>query len=150
MKQQIGVIGGGTCADTVYAVAHDVGREIARNDCILVCGGLGGVMEAACRGARQEGGVTVGIIPGTDRGHANRFVDVVVVTGMGHARNMVVVHSADALIAIDGGTGTLSEIAIGLTVGKPIVGIQTWDLGEGIIVAENAHEAVRMAIGKIS
>ena len=98
----------------------------------MVCGGLGGAMEAACRGAKAEGGTTVGILPGGDRSAANPYVDVAVPTGLGEARNALVVRAADAVIAVAGGYGTLSEIALALSAGKPVVGLGTWEL-EGVV-----------------
>jgi uncharacterized protein (TIGR00725 family) len=144
VKAQIGVIGGGTCSAEIYEIAQEVGREIARNGCSLVCGGLGGVMEAACRGAREAGGITIGILPTTNKGDANPYCDLVIPTGLGHARNVLVVHASDALVAVDGETGTLSEIAIALKVGKPIVGIKTWELEGRIPLVQGGREAIAM------
>ena len=144
VKGQIGVIGGGTCSSEIYEIAQEVGREIAQNGFSLVCGGLGGVMEAACRGAREAGGITIGILPTTNNGDANPYVDLVIPTGLGHARNVLVVHASDALVAIDGETGTLSEIAIALKVGKPIVGIKTWELEGRIPLAQGGRESIAM------
>ena len=109
--------------------ASEVGRELGAHGAVLVCGGLGGVMEAACRGAHEMGGTTIGILPGTDRAAANEFVDVAIPTGVGEARNALVVCAADAVIALAGEFGTLSEIALALKAGKPVVGIATWELG---------------------
>jgi uncharacterized protein (TIGR00725 family) len=106
-----------------------------------VCGGLGGVMEAACRGAKEAGGVTVGILPGTDRAAANAFVDVAIPSGLGEARNALVVRAADALIAVGGGYGTLSEIALALKAGKRVVGLDSWDI-EGVVAAADPQAAV--------
>ena len=114
-----------------------MGREIARAGAILVCGGLGGVMEASARGAQREGGITVGILPGDSFEDANPFIQVPVVTGLGHARNVLVVRSAQALIAVKGGYGTLSEVALALKMGKPVVGLHTWDVSRKIILVEN-------------
>ena len=144
VKGQIGVIGGGTCSPEIYEIAREVGREIARNGFSLVCGGLGGVMEAACRGAREVEGITIGILPFTNKGDANPYCDIVIPTGIGHARNVLVVHASDALVAVDGETGTLSEIAIALKVGKPIVGIKTWDLEGRVPLAREGGEAIAM------
>ena len=110
-----------------------------------MCGGLGGVMEAACRGAKDAGGTTVGILPGTDRAAANPFVDVAVATGLGEARNALVVRAADAVIAIGGGYGTLSEIALALKAGKRVVGLETWDV-EGVEVADSPAAAVEAVL----
>ncbi len=148
----VAVVGDGRCSADVAALAEAVGRELARRDAVLVCGGLGGVMEAACRGAKAAGGLTVGILPGTSRRDANPYVDVRVVTGMGEARNVLVVQSAQAVIAISGEYGTLSEIAHALKLGIPVVGLNTWELAKGgqerqaIVHAGTPQEAVEKAL----
>ncbi|MBW2040136.1 MAG: TIGR00725 family protein [Deltaproteobacteria bacterium] len=149
VKGQIGVIGAGKCPSEVYEIAREVGGEIARRGFSLVCGGLGGVMEAACRGAKEAGGTTIGILPTSNRMDANPYVDLVIPTGLGHARNILVVQASDALVAIDGGAGTLSEIAIALKVGKPIVGIRTWKLEGKVPLVEGGREAVGMLINML-
>ncbi|RLB06081.1 MAG: TIGR00725 family protein [Deltaproteobacteria bacterium] len=149
IKGQIGVVGGGECHGEIYEIAREVGGEIARRGFSLVCGGLGGVMEAACRGAKEESGITVGILPTSNKRDANPYVDIVIPTGLGHARNILVVHASDAIVAIDGGEGTLSEIAIALKVGKPIVGIKTWELGGRVPMAKGGREAVAMLMGML-
>ena len=118
-----------------------MGRELAARGAVLVCGGLGGVMEAACRGAKDAGGRTVGILPGTDRAAANPFVDTAIPTGLGEARNALVVRAADGLIAVGGGYGTLSEIALALKAGKPVVGLDSWEI-DGVRAVGDAPEAV--------
>jgi uncharacterized protein (TIGR00725 family) len=143
-KGQIGVIGGAGCSPEMYDIAREVGREIAHRGFSLVCGGLGGVMEAACRGAQEAGGITIGILPTSDKADANPYIDFVIPTGLGHARNVLVVHASDALVAVDGETGTLSEIAIALKIGKPIVGIKTWDLAGRVPLAQGGRECVAM------
>ncbi len=148
IRGQIGVIGGGECPRDIYDIAQEVGREIAMRGYSLVCGGLGGVMEAACRGAKEAKGLTIGILPTSDRRDANPYVDIVIPTGLGHARNILVVHASDALIAIDGGAGTLSEIAIALKVGKPIVGIRTWGLEGRVPMADGGREALAMLVDR--
>jgi uncharacterized protein (TIGR00725 family) len=142
----IAVIGAGEATASLAAVAEMVGREIARNGCMLVCGGLGGVMAAAARGAREEGGITVGILPQADRDSANPHITVAVATGFGEGRNIIIARTADALIAVGGEYGTLSEIAYGLKMGKPVIGIGTWDI-RGVVKARDAAEAVGMALG---
>ncbi len=122
-----------------------MGRLLARRGAVVVCGGLGGVMEAACRGASREGGTAVGILPGLDRGAANPFVSVAVATGLGEARNALVVRAADALIAVGGAYGTLSEIALALKAGKPVIGLGTWEI-DGVERVEGPEAAVNMAL----
>jgi uncharacterized protein (TIGR00725 family) len=117
---------------------------LARRGAVLVCGGLGGVMEAACRGARSEGGVAVGILPGSDRRSANEFVSVAIPTGLGEARNALVVRAADVLIAVGGGYGTLSEVALALKSGRRVVGLGTWDVA-GVEPASDPRAAVEAA-----
>ncbi len=147
----IAVIGGSTCSAEDARVAEAVGRGLAARGAVVVCGGLGGIMEAACRGARSAGGLTVGILPGDDRRSANAYVDVPVVTGMGHARNAIVVKSAQAAIAIDGSYGTLSEIGFALQNGIAVIGLGTWALSlrgqrdQSIVEARDADEAVEKA-----
>lgn len=148
-RTRIAVIGGSRPARPALDVAHEVGRLIARAGAILVCGGLGGVMEAASRGAREEGGLVVGILPGGTPGDANAWVDVPIATGLGYTRNALVVMNADAVIAVDGEYGTLSEIAYGLIHGKPVVGLGTWEV-RGVVVAATAEEAVRRALAGLS
>ncbi|MBU0490347.1 MAG: TIGR00725 family protein [Chloroflexi bacterium] len=124
----IAVIGGSRCDAGVAAQAEEVGRLLAEAGAVLVCGGRGGVMEAACRGAQSAGGLTVGILPGTDRDEANPYVDIPIVTTIGFARNIMVVNTAQAAIAISGSHGTLSEIAYARQAGLPVVGLGTWQL----------------------
>jgi len=148
----VAVVGGSTCSAEDARVAEAVGRGLAMQGVTVVCGGMGGVMEAACRGAKSAGGLTVGILPGDDRRSANSHVDVPVVTGMGHARNAIVVKTAQAVIAIDGSYGTLSEIALALQNGIAVIGLGTWALSlhgqadKSIVQARDAEEAVEKAI----
>ncbi|MFH1245246.1 MAG: TIGR00725 family protein [Candidatus Omnitrophota bacterium] len=137
----ISVIGGHKCSPRTAKVAEEVGQEIARLGATLVCGGLSGVMEAACQGVKSAGGRTIGILPGHNKNEANRYVDIPIVTGLGYMRNSLVVENGDVVIAIDGKEGTLSEIAFALQMGKPILGIDTWDI-QGIIKVKNAQEAI--------
>lgn len=136
------VIGPG---DEPTVAAAEVGRLLAERGATLVCGGRGGAMEAACRGAKEADGLTVGILPGADRSEANPFVDVVVPTGLGEARNALVVGAADAVIAIGGGYGTLSEIALALKAGKRVIGLGTWEI-EGVVAVEGPEAAVAAAL----
>jgi uncharacterized protein (TIGR00725 family) len=142
VRSQIVVIGGAQCSAEIYEIACEVGREIAKKGFSLVCGGLGGVMEAACRGAKEQGGITIGILPSSNKRDANQYVDFIIPTGLGHARNFLVVYASDGLVAVDGEAGTLSEIAIALKVGKPIVGIKTWKLEERFPLAEGGRESI--------
>lgn len=138
---RVSVIGGSAVDEPTAAVAEAVGRELAERDHDVVCGGLGGVMEAVCRGAADAGGRTIGILPGTDRNAANRHVEVAIATGLGDARNALVVLNGDAAIAIDGGPGTLSEIAFACVNDRPIAGIDTYDV-DGVSPVPDAVAAV--------
>ena len=155
-KKVIAVIGGGECSAQEAELAEAVGHELARREVVLVCGGLGGVMEAACKGANDEGGVTIGILPGDNSRSANPYVQLPVVTGLGHARNVVVVKSAQAVIAVGGSYGTLSEIGHALQSGIPVIGLNTWALyrngqpDSSIVPAQNAAEAVDKALSLIT
>jgi uncharacterized protein (TIGR00725 family) len=148
MQPYVAVVGAGEASADEIAAAEEVGRLLAERGAVLVCGGLGGVMEAACRGAKEGGGSTVGVLPGRDRAAANRYVDVAIATGLGEARNALVVRAADVLIAVGGGYGTLSEIALALKGGTPVVGIGSWELaGRPLKEARDAREAVELALG---
>ena len=140
--KMIGVIGAGSCNDEIYEMARKVGDGIAKAGAILVCGGLGGVMEAACRGAYEAGGQTVGILPGPDRAQANPYVTVPIVTDLGHARNILIVRSSNVLVAVSGGYGTLSEISIALKLGKPLIELHTWPDIEGIHYVTTPEDAM--------
>ena len=148
----IAVIGDSSCSPEEAKLAEAVGELLAQQGVTVVCGGLGGVMEAVCRGAKSKGGLTVGILPGQDSSTANPWVDVPVVTGIGEARNVAVVKSAQAVIAIGGSYGTLSEIAYALKSGIPIIGLNTWSLSrngredDSIVRVQSAEEAVNKAI----
>ena len=142
----LAVIGASKASPEIYELAVAVGREAARKGWIVVTGGLGGVMEAAARGAQEAGGLTVGILPGGDRGEANPYIQVAVATHIRHARNSIIAHTADALIAVDGEYGTLSEIALGLKLGKPVIGLKTaWNI-PGIVPANSPGEAIEKVI----
>lgn len=148
----IGVIGGQKPEERHLRLAEEVGYEIGKSGAALICGGLSGVMEAACRGAKRAGGLTIGVIPTTRKADANPHVDIVIATGMGTARNVIIVRSADALIAVDGSFGTLSEISHAFEQGKRVVSLETWDMRKlGISpelfqVAKTPQEAVEMAL----
>ena len=139
----VGVVGGNQVDSRIRAVAKKLGREIAKCGYILICGGLGGVMEAACMGAREAGGITVGILPGNNRESANPFVSIPIVTAMSHARNAIIVRTADILVAVDGKYGTLSEIALAKASGKRVLGLYTWDDVPGVEVMESVEEVMR-------
>ena len=147
-RLQIAVAGGRACTRETERLARAVGREVAAAGAVLVCGGLGGVMEAACRGAKSRLGTTVGLLPGIDRGDANGWVDVAIPTGMGEMRNALIVRAADAVVAIGGGWGTLSEIAFARKTGVPVVGVG-WEL-EGVPVAADGPGAVAEALRLVS
>ncbi|AKG53709.1 hypothetical protein DGWBC_1054 [Dehalogenimonas sp. WBC-2] len=151
----ISVIGASKATAADLKVAEEVGRELAEHGVAVVCGGAGGVMEAVCRGAVEAGGLTIGIIPGEHREQANPYVQIPIVTGLGYSRNSIVAKSGQAVIAIGGSYGTLSEIAFARISGIPVIGIETWQLSrcgetdDFIIRATSAYEAVAMAIAKI-
>lgn len=151
----ISVIGGDRPPADVLPLAEEVGRELARRGCVLVCGGRGGVMAAACKGAREAGGHTIGIMPGPDASDMNPWVEFPVVTGIGYARNAIVALSGNAVIAIDGSYGTLSEIAHALIFDRPVVGLGTWTFStngredQRIIRASSATDAVEKALAAL-
>ncbi|MEE8357791.1 MAG: TIGR00725 family protein [Candidatus Hydrothermarchaeales archaeon] len=151
---QIGVIGSSSADEELYKVSESLGEEIARAGCILVCGGLTGVMEAASKGAKRLGGLTVGILPGVGKEEANRYIDVKVVTAMSYARNAVIARTADVLIAVGGELGTLSEISLGLKIGKPVIvlegvegiGEMVRGIDQNLYFSKSPKEAVKMAL----
>jgi uncharacterized protein (TIGR00725 family) len=149
----VGVIGGSRVNEDLRSMAYDVGRLIAENEAILVCGGLSGVMEAACQGAYEHDGVTVGILPSDDTYEANPYVQIPIATGFGIGRNTVIVRTADVLIAVGGSYGTLSEIAMALNLGKRVVHLESWDLDQAgavdpelYVEATTPEEAVERAL----
>lgn len=155
MPRQIAVIGPSQSNDETDKIAFEVGAEIARRGAVLVCGGLGGVMEASCRGAKEHGGTTIGILPGSSAIEANDFVDYAIATGMGEARNAIVVKSGEGVVAVGGAFGTLSEIALALKMGKPVVGVATWmisipGLDSEFPRADRAEDAVRILFETLS
>jgi uncharacterized protein (TIGR00725 family) len=151
-RRWIALVGPGEAGREELELAEEAGAAVAELGAGLVCGGLGGVMEAACRGARSRGGLTLGLLPGTDREAANGWVIVAVPTGLGEARNALVVRAADAVVAIGGGWGTLSEIALAVKTGVPVVGVGTWEpmLGgepvDGVVAVDGARAAVAEAL----
>ncbi len=147
-KPIIAVVGAGSCDDKIYLLAEKAGELLAQKGYAIICGGLGGVMEAVCKGARSGGGFTIGILPGDNTSDANPYVDIPVATGMGIGRNIIIIRTARAVLAIDGQYGTLSEIAYALQLKKPIVGLQTWEVSGDIIHTSNIDQAVN-EIGKL-
>ncbi len=150
---QIAVIGGSEATDEEAATAEALGAALASGGAIVVCGGLGGVMAAVCRGSKSVGGLTVGILPGPEPSAANPWVDIVVATGLGEARNAVVVGSAQAVVAVGGEYGTLSEIALALRAGTPVIGMGTWSLTRsdgvpdfGVVRVGDPVEAAALAL----
>jgi uncharacterized protein (TIGR00725 family) len=152
----VAVVGGGVASGEDLVAAEEVGRGLAAAGAVVVTGGLGGVMEAASRGAASSGGLVVGVLPGVDRAAANRWVGVALPTGLGEGRNLVVVRSADVVVAVGGEWGTLSEIALALKAGTPVVGLGTWELvrggrrDESITVANDPADAVRLALAAVA
>ena len=145
----IAVIGGGECSESDYAAAETVGRLISENDGIVICGGLSGVMEAACKGAYRDGGLTIGVLPSSNIEDANPYVKIPVATGMGIGRNIIIIRTAQAVIAVDGKYGTLSEIAYALQLGKPVFGLNSWSEISGMIAVISPEEAVKKALESI-
>ena len=143
----VAVVGSGTATGELYEQAREVGRLIAERDGIVVCGGLSGVMEAAARGATEAGGTAIGILPDEDRGRQNEYLTYSVATGVGQARNLAVVCSGDVIIAVGGEYGTLSEIGLARKVGRPVVVLEGWDLGEHVVVSSSPQKAVEAAFG---
>jgi hypothetical protein len=137
----VAVIGANACDQQIY--------ELAQKGHRVICGGLGGVMEGVCRGVKEAGGISIGILPGDDPAEANPYVEIAIATGMGIGRNIIIIRSADAVLAIDGRFGTLSEIAYALQLEKPVIGLRTWDVSEAIKKADSIDQAMMM-INKLS
>ena len=140
----VGVIGAGNCSPEIYTIARNLGFEIGKKSWTLVCGGLGGVMEGAAKGCREAGGLTVGLLPGLDRKSANPYITVPLPTGLGDGRNLLIVRCSDVIVSLAGSYGTLSEIALGLKGGKPVIGLKTWDAIPGVQYAQDYGEAIEM------
>ena len=145
VKNHIGVIGAGDCSEGVAELAREVGFAIGKKGWTLICGGLGGVMTAAAKGCVEAGGTTVGILPGMEKESANPYISIPLPTGLHEGRNLLVVRASDVLIAIAGGYGTLSEIALALKGGKPVIGLETWKDIPGIQYATDARDAIQAA-----
>ena len=148
----IAISGGADCSEEEALLSFETGQLLAQAGAVLLCGGMTGVMQEACRGAKSQGGTTIGILPGTDRRQANPYVDIALPTGMGEGRNFLLVRAADSIIAIGGGWGTLSEIALALRIGCPVIGLKTLEVVRDkkplndIIRAQNPHHAVELAL----
>jgi len=145
----VGVIGGSAVPADIYEEARKVGRLLAERGAVVICGGLGGVMEAVCRGAKEGGGLTIGVLPGTTAAEANAYVDIAIVTGLADARNVIIARTASVLIAVDGEYGTLSEMAFGLKFGKPVVALRSWNIDPRVLPASTAEEAVSLALEQV-
>ena len=145
----VAVIGAGECDPTTAEQAHEVGRRLAEAGCVVVTGGLGGVMEAASRGAAEGGGLVLAILPGSSAGAANPHVDVAIATGMGDARNAILANTAAGFVAVGGAYGTLSEIAFALKRGKPVVNLGSWDVDPSLIQVETAQQAVAAVLERL-
>ena len=141
------VVGSGTAAGELYEKAREVGRLVAQRGATVVCGGLSGVMEAAARGAAEAGGTAIGILPDEDRRRANEHLSYSIATGTGHARNLAVVCSGDVVVAVGGEYGTLSEIGLARKVGRPVVALESWNLGGHVTAVSSPREAVDAAFG---
>ncbi len=148
----VAVCGSAADEEPACSRAEEIGRLLARAGAVVLCGGLTGVMEAVCRGARAEGGLTVGLLPSEDRADANGYVDVAIPLGLGEVRNALLVRACDAMIALTGEYGTLSEIGFALKIGKPVIGVDTWQLSnrggpvDAVIEAASPEEAVEKAL----
>jgi uncharacterized protein (TIGR00725 family) len=154
LSRVVAVIGPGAgAADEICALAHQVGLLLARGEIVVVTGGMGGVMAAAARGAREAGGLVIGLLPGDDRSNANEDLTVAIPTGLGQARNALVIGAADAVIAVGGSWGTLSEVALARRSGKPVVSLRGWRITDAddeplpLVVASSADQAVQLLIG---
>jgi uncharacterized protein (TIGR00725 family) len=148
-RPYVAVVGPSDATSQESRTAEEIGRGLADAGAVLVCGGLGGVMSAACHGASDAAGTTVGLLPGTDRASANEWVQVAIPTGLGELRNGLVIRAADAVIAVGGAYGTLSEIALALRAGVPVSGLNTWEI-EGVERVESANEAVSCALQRVA
>ncbi len=149
-RKIIAVIGGAEASEKYLKIAEEVGSLIAQRDAILITGGMGGVMAAASKGAREKGGLVIGILPTADKASANPYIDIPIVTGMNQARNFIIARTCDCAIAIDGKFGTLSEIAYCLMYDVPVIGIDTWHIDAPITEAKNAQQALDLAFTELS
>jgi uncharacterized protein (TIGR00725 family) len=138
----VAIIGARACDDEISEIAGLMGSLLAENGYTIICGGLGGVMEAVCKGAKSKDGKTIGILPGNNPSEANPYIDVSIATGMGVSRNLIIIRSAVAVLAISGGYGTLSELAFALQLEKPVIGLQTWELSDDVVMASDPKDAL--------
>jgi uncharacterized protein (TIGR00725 family) len=138
----VAIIGARACDDEISGIAGLMGSLLAENGYTVICGGLGGVMEAVCKGAKSKNGKTIGILPGNNPDEANPYIDVSIATGIGISRNLIIIRSAVAVIAISGGYGTLSELSFALQLEKPVIGLRTWDISEDVEVASDPEDAL--------
>jgi len=145
LKRCVAVIGPGDASAAELAIAEEVGARLVDLGATVVTGGLGGVMEAASRGAKSRRGLTIGLLPGLDRSEANGWVDVAIATGLGEIRNALIVRTSDALVAVGGGVGTLSEIGFALKLGRPVIGVGTFEV-QGVVQVTSAAEAAELAL----
>ena len=145
-KPVIAVVGAGKCSKKLRDMAAEIGKYVAENDGVIVCGGMGGIMEGGARGAKEAGGVTIGILPTDDKNDANEFIDYIIPSGFGEARNILVVRTADVIVAFPGKFGTLSEMAFALQAGKPVISVNAWKLGDDIHQVETPQEAAKLAM----
>ena len=149
-NRNIAVIGARNCDDRLYRIAEETGNILAESGYTIICGGLGGVMEAVCKGAKAANGLTIGILPGDNPEEANPYIDMAIATGMGISRNLIIIRSSIGVIAINGGFGTLSELAFALQLQKPVIGLETWDISDQIDCANNPRDAVQKLKKRIS
>jgi uncharacterized protein (TIGR00725 family) len=145
-KPIIAIVGAGKCSKKLRDMAAEVGRYVAENGGVVVCGGMGGIMEGAARGASEGGGISIGILPTDNKEDANEFIDYVIPTGFGEARNIMVVRTADVVVAFPGKYGTLSEMAFALHAKKPVISVSAWKLGDEITHVKTAQEAAELAM----
>lgn len=143
-KPVIAVVGAGKCSKKLRDMAAVIGRYVAEKGGVIVCGGMGGVMEGVARGAKEGGGTTIGILPTQDKADANEYIDYVIPTGFGEARNIIVIRSADGVVALPGKYGTLSEMAFALQAQKPLVSVSAWKLGDEIRHVDTPEEAAKL------
>lgn len=141
-SKTIAIIGARACNSEISQIAEQMGSLLAQNGYTVICGGLGGVMESACRGAKANKGTTIGILPGDDPAKANPYVDIAIATGMGISRNLIIIRSASVVIAISGGFGTLSELAFALQLDKPVIGLGTWEVSDQVNIASDPEDAL--------